>query len=257
MANSPCKSQIPQYHSLFPDWTGPRPLRFFLIENLLESRRLSIFPTNISGPDEDVNIYLANLLTNFIGGKHPAEVLFGAGPLLYPPNRNRGRRHRAEFYRNNGDHRLIMLGLFDRGDHLRRRNTLFNMSVNESRQRDLGVGENCYHLAADILENRKMGYDGVSAVWRKLAENFEFYVQILATMAVRKLGLGTRLSHADLQTMLGEPSTMHQSVTDPMDRLLDLLLEFRKPNGQEKRAEIIDLALYLNLDPEKLLLQVG
>ena len=257
MPNALCKAQTPQYRSLFPDWTGPRPLRFFMIENLLETRRDSVFPTNIAGPDEDVNIYLANLLTEFLGGNHPQDVLFGAGPLLNPPAVNQSRRQKAEFYRNNADHRLIMLGLFDRGDHLRRRNTLFKMTKEETRQRDLGVGMNCYHLAADILENRKVGCDGVVAVWRKLAENFDLYVQVLSTMAVGKLGLGASLSQCELQFMIGKPSTVNIAGTHQMDRLLDLLLELRQPGGQKKRAEVYDLALRLNLDPEELLRQAG
>lgn len=257
MPNALCKPQSPQYRSLFPDWTGPRPLRFFMIENLLEARRNSVFPTNIAGPDEDVNIYLANLLTKFLDGNHSQDVLFGEGPLLNPPPMNRSRRQKADFYRNNADHRLIMLGLFDRGDHLRRRNTFFKMTSEETRQRDLGVGMNCYHLAADLLENRKLGCDGVVAVWRKLAENFDLYVQILSTMAVGRLGLGASLSQNELQFMVNKPSTVNIAGTHQMDRLLDLLLELRQPGGQKKRAEVYDLALRLNLDPEELLRQAG
>jgi len=257
MPNALCKSQIPQYRSFFPDWTGPRPLRFFLMENLLEARRESVFPTNIAGPDEDVNIYLAGLLTDFLGGKHPADVRFGAEPLFFPPDKSQGRRRRADFYRHNGDHRLLMLGLFDRGDHLRRRTTLFQMSRDETRQRDLGVGMDCYHLAADILENRKLGCAGLVTVWRKIADNFEFYVQVLSTMAVGRLGLGASLSQDDLQLMVGEYSPSISNAPDQMDRLLDLLLELRQLGGQKKRAEVYDLALQLNLNPEELLRQAG
>jgi len=257
MPKALCKSQMPQYRSLFPDWTGPRPFRYFLMENLLEARRESAFPTNIAGPDEDVNIYLANLLTAFLGGNHSTDVLFGAAPLFYPPAKSLNRRQRAEFYRNNGDHRLIMLGLFQRGDHLRRRNTLFLMNGEETRQRDLGVGRDCFHLAADLLENRKIGYDGVADVWRKLGDNFEFYVQVLSTMAVGKLGLGARLSQTDLQLMIDEPSTPAAANGLQMDRLLDLLLEMQKPGGKKKSAANYDLALRLNLDPEELLRQAG
>ncbi len=257
MPNALCKSQTPQFRSLFPDWSGPRPLRYFLLENLLEARRGSVFPTNIVGPDEDVNIYLASLLTDFLGGKHPADVLFGAEPLLNPPAKNQSRRSRADFYKHNGDHRLIMLGLFDRGDHLRRRPSFFRMSREESRQRDLSVGTNCYHLAANLLENRNLDCDGVALVWRKLAENFDLYVQVLSTMAVEKLGMGASLSQTDLQFMVGEPEPSNPVPSYKMDRLLDLLLEMRQPGGHQKRAEVYDLALHLNLDPEELLRQAG
>lgn len=257
MLKALCKSQTPQYRSLFPDWSGPRPLRYFLIENLLEARRDSVFPTNIAGPDEDVNIYLAGLLTHFLNGRHSSNVRFGAEPMFYPPTLKLNRRERAEFYRDNGDHRLIMLGLFDRGDHLRRRNSFFRMTREETRQRDLDIGMNCFHMAADLLENRKMGYDGVADVWRKLADNFDFYVQVLSTMAVGRLGLGASLSDTDLQFMIEKPTEQSNIPSHQMDRLLDLLLELRQPDGHKKRAEVIDLALKLNLDPEELLRQAG
>lgn len=257
MPNALCKSQIPQYRSLFPDWTGPRPLRYFLIENLLESRKQSEFPTNILGPDEDVNIYLAALLTDFLGGKHPSDVLWGADPLLFPPAKHLNRRARADFYRHNAEHRLIMLGLFDRGDHLRRWGTFFQATREETRDRDLSVGQNCFNLAADILENRKMGCSGLTTVWRKLAENFDLYVQVLSTMAVEKLGLGASLSQTDMQLLITAPSPEATAPKYQMDHLLDLLLEMRQPGGQEKRAEVIDLALKLNLNPAELLRQAG
>ncbi len=257
MPNALCKSQIPQYRSLFPDWSGPRPLRFFLLENLLEARRESVFPTNIAGPDEDVNVYLANLLTDFLGGNHSADIIFGAGPLFYPPAKSLGRRRRAGFYQANADHRLLMLGLFDRGEALRRRNTLFRMDRNETRRRDLDVAMNCYDLAADLLENRQTGHESLVPIWRKLADNFEFHVQIISTMAVGRLGLGARLNNLDLQRMIDQPPKRATDSLPQMDQLLDLLLEMRQPGGQKKRAEVIDLALRLNLDPQQLLKRAG
>ncbi len=257
MPKALCQSQRPQFLSLFPDWSGPRPLRFFLLENLLEARQGSVFPTNIAGPDEDVNIYLAGMLTNFLKGQFPQDVVFGAGSQLNPPAKHLSRRQRAQFYRNNADHRLIMLGLFDRGDHLRRRPSFFGMSRQEGRQRDLQGGVIGYHMAANLLENRKMGCGALVDIWRKLAENFELYVQVLSTMAVSRLGFGANLSSAELQFMTAAPATANPSASHQMDRLLDLLLEMRQPGGHKKRAEVYDLALHLNLDPEKLLHQAG
>jgi hypothetical protein len=242
MPKALCKSQTPQYHSLFPDWTGPRPFRFFLLENLLEARQQSTFPTNGAGPDEDANMYLASLLTGFLRGKHPENVIQGISPMLHPPAKDATRRQRADYYRNNADFRLIMLGLFDRGD-----------------ASDLVVGKHCYQMAVNLLDKRKMVSQGTIDVWRKLAENFDLYVQVLSTMAVGRLGLGASLSPSDLNYLAEAPKP---EINDPdprqeMDDLLDLLLEMREPGGQEKRAEVIDLALRLNLNPEKLLRQAG
>ncbi len=202
MPNALQQKASPQYRSLFPDWSGPRPLRFFLLEQLLEARRQSSFPTNLAGPDEDVNIYLADLLTAFLGGQHSPHIHFGAFPLLAPPAKNLPRRRQAEFYRINADHRLIMLGLFNRGDHLRKRMDLFGMGHRETQQRDFGVGKHCYELAVNLLENRNVVNSGMIDVWRKLSENFELYIQVLSTMAVSRLGMGAKLSQTDLYRLI-------------------------------------------------------
>ena len=113
----------PQYRTLFPDWSGPRPLSWFFMENLLEARADSTFPTNGFGPDEEVNVYLAQLLTRFLTGQVDHRIQPGDRARLLPPDRRLNRRERAEWYRANGDHRLLALGLADRGDTCRRRRT--------------------------------------------------------------------------------------------------------------------------------------
>lgn len=265
MPKALCKTSSPQYRTLFPDWSGPRPLRFFLLENLLEARSESTFPTNLAGPDEDVNIYLADLLTRFLQGHHPTDILFGAQPLFNPPAKEVDRRRRAEFYRNNADHRLLTLGLFNRGELVRKRGDLFGMSPQETQQRDLNVGRDCYLMAVNLLENRNILNPGIVDVWRKLGENFDLYIQVLSTMAITRLGLGAKLTGNDL-SLLMSASPAKTTFKEPraeksMDRLLDLLLEIRRPGPsterQKKRAEIHDLALHLDLDPQKLLQQAG
>jgi len=100
-----------------------------MAEQLLEARRESMFPTNGAGPDEDVNVYLAGLLTDFLTGHHDPRVQWGAGPVFFPAGKEIGPRSRADRYRVNADHRLLFLGLMDRGDGLRRRRVHFGMTA--------------------------------------------------------------------------------------------------------------------------------
>ncbi len=266
MPNALLQTTSPQYRCLFPDWSGPRPLQFFLLENLLEARQTSVFPTNIAGPDEDVNIYLAQLLTDFLGGAHSGDIQFGCQPLFYPPAKKLGRRRQADFYRNNADHRIIMLGLFDRGEIIRQQATHFGMDHQESVLRDLEVGRNCYQMAANLMDNRNLGPVAIVDIWKKLAENFDLYVQILSELATRRLGFGAKLSQDDLELLIADPTTKKPvppgHTPEPMDRLLDLVLELRQSTCQsienhEKRAEVIDLALHLKIDLQKLLPETG
>jgi len=196
----------PRFRGLFPDWTGPRPLIFFFAENLLEARRESMFPTNGYGPDEDVNIYLCHLLTSFLTGHHDPRITLGVGGLHHPPTKDLGRRTRADWYRVNGDHRLLYLGIMDRGDGLRRRDVPFGFDSSDSRDRDLQAGRSCYGVAANLLESRSEGTAGLASVMRKLEENYEDYVHVLGVLAVRRLGMGANLSDDDLAGLFRQAS---------------------------------------------------
>ena len=192
----------PHYRELFPGWSGPRPWRYFLVEQLLEARRESMFPTNGAGPDEDVNVYLVHLLAEFLNGHHDARVQWGAGCVQLPPGKELGRRARADWYRVNADHRLLYLGLMNRGDDLRRHRIHFGMTAAETRNRDLSVGRSCYGMAANLLEGRSGALAGLAPVMRKLEMNFEDYIHVLGVLATRRLGLGATLSEGDLAELL-------------------------------------------------------
>ena len=202
MPNTLPNIEYPLFRGLFPDWSGPRPWRYFLMEQLLEARRESMFPTNGAGPDEDVNVYLSHLLAGFLTGHHDPRVRWGAGALLLPPAKDLGRAARAGWYRANADHRLLYLGLMDRGDGLRRRPIHFGMSAQETRDRDLTTGSRCFAMAANLLEGRGRNNVGLVEVLRKLEENFEDYVHVLGVLATRRLGLGAVLSDDDLAGLL-------------------------------------------------------
>ena len=176
----------------------PEGCRFFLCEQLLEARRGSWLPTNIAGPDEDVNIYLALRLEALTSGLVDPRVV-PASALLNPgPDPTLGRAARAAWYRANGDHRLLHLGLFDRGETCRRRAIPWGLTAAEVRARDLAVAAACYEAAARLLE-RGPGRGGApAAVLAKLAGRCEDYLHVLGALAVRRLGLGARLTDSDL-----------------------------------------------------------
>jgi len=190
------------YRSLFPAWEGIRPVGWFFIEQLLEARADSDFPTNSRGPDEDVNIYLAHLLGSWATGVHDETVLRGAEPVLLPPDRSMSRHRQAEHYRHQADHRLLALGLFDRGDLVRRRRIGWQMTAKETHDRDLAAVVAGYDLAANLLEKRSGANPGLTTVWKKLAGNLPGYVHVLQTLARRRLGLGAQLTSNDLQDLL-------------------------------------------------------
>jgi len=196
-----------RYRSLFPAWEGPRPVSWYFIEQLLEARATSDFPTNAAGEDEDVNVYLADRLAAWATGDGRGGIMPGRDPLLRLADPAAPASLTAWTAARQADHRLLGLGLFDRGDLVRRRVCGWRMTMAETRRRDREVAVRGYQFAADRLAGRAGDRPGTVAVWRKLARNLDGYVHVLQTLARRRLGLGARLEDADLAWLLRDPGT--------------------------------------------------
>lgn len=236
--------------------------RFFLAEHLLEARRGSWLPTNGAGYDEDVNIYLVMLLDQLATGVVDARVVPGSATLADGPDPRLPRAARAAWYRANGDSRLLGLGLFARGDMLRRRATPWGWTPDGARKRDLAVAAACYETAARLLDRGPSRGGALAAVMEKLAERCEDYAQVLGVLAVRRLGLGARLSDADLTGLVGtrEEADAQQVATlltsapcDANDVVLDLVLEYKRRPEPGLRRRIEQLARVAGMDPRRLL----
>lgn len=236
--------------------------RFFLAEHLLEARRGSWLPTNGAGFDEDVNVYLVMLLDGLAAGAVDARVAPGLDPLLAGPDPRLPRAARAAWYRANGDSRLLGLGLFARGDLLRRRATPWGWTDDAARRRDLAAATACYEAAARLLDRGPSRGGAVADVLAKLAANCEEYAQALGVLAVRRLGLGARLSDDDLSGLVGTraqadarqvASLLASAPCDANDVVLDLVLEYKRRPEPKLGRRIEQLARAAGLDPAKLL----
>ncbi len=258
MTRTLCPTATPRYRELFAGPKPAQPLGFYLLENLLTARAGSMFPTNGMGPDEDVNVYLAHLLSRFLRGDHDPRVQFGSGALFSPPDQTVPRSERAAYYQVNADHRLLYLGLCDRGDGIRRRNKLFGMSNVETRARDLAAGRACYEAAANLTRNRGCGNPGLVAVWDQIAAHFDQYVHVLSALATRQLGLGAQISVDDLTRLLPPDTTAAtRSVAklldappppEALDALLDLWLAHQKNPDPTTASRIRDMADRLGVE---------
>lgn len=253
-----CATTTPRYRELSAA-TGPDlPLEFYLLENLLTARAGSCFPTNGAGPDEDVNVYLAHLLSKFVGGDHDPRILSASGPVFAPPAKTATRRDRVEHYRRNADHRLLHLGLFGRGDALRRRQALHRMSAADTRTRDAAAGQACYEAAANLARGRCGADAALVSVWMKLAAHFDEYVHVLGALATRHLGWGAQITDTDLARLLPpDSSAATRAVADllaappppeSLDALLDLWSAHNKNPSPAAAARIRDMANRLGVE---------
>ncbi len=258
MSRSLCPTATPRFCALFEGGKPAQPLGFFLMESLLTARAGSMFPTNGAGPDEDANVYLTHLLSRFLRGDHDPTVQFGSGALFSPPPKTASAWQRAEHYRLNADHRLLHLGLFGRGDGLRRRQKLHGLSADETHARDLAAGRACYEAAADALHGRRGNNRALVAVLEKLARDFEDYVHVLGALATRQLGFGARITDNDLTRLLPPDTTAASRAVDnlltappppaALDALLDLWLAHGKNPAPATAARIRDMADRLGVE---------
>ena len=191
----------PRYRGLFPSWEGARPLGWYFAEQLLEARAESDFPTNAAGHDEDVNVYVIALLRRWVDRDPDEGTLPGIDPLVQPLPRTWTRRRRAEHWRHQADHRLLALGMFDRGDLVRRRKVGYRFTAAETHARDMAVMVRGYTMAATLVADHP-DMRAVAAVWRKLADHGPDYIHVLQTLARRRLGLGARLGDDELERLL-------------------------------------------------------
>lgn len=196
-----------RYRLLSPERSRPLLLKFYFVTELLEARAESRWPTNSDGADEEVNVYLADLLVRSLKCGENDVLLPGAAPLHTPPAKSDPPWRRAEFYRLNGDVRLIGLGLCGHGDLLSRRLVPWGFGTDEARSRDLHVGRTCYRLAGDALRRLDDHRRGLAPVLDRLAERFGEYVHVLEVLARGRLGLGARLSSAALRELLPPGTT--------------------------------------------------
>ncbi len=241
-----------RYRRLFAVAGPDQPLSYFLLENQLEARAGSMFPTNGAGPDEEVNVYLSHLLTRFLCGDHDPRLQFGAGMLLAPPSKSATTRERADHYRINADHRLLHLGLFGRGDSIRRRGVLAGMSTAQTQTRDLATGRTCYEAAAHLLRRRRGSSGALAEVMGRLATHFDEYVHVLGALATRRLGLGAHISDQQLTRLLPPDTTAATRAVDDLlqspppaealDALLDLWLAHQKNPDPAAASRIRDMA---------------
>ena len=247
--DSTTRHVVTYYRLLFPDFSDPRPLSFFMLENLLAARADSRFPTNSCGPDEAVNVYLADLLTRLVSEPAPPTVVAGATALLTPLDKcGQSRRVRADHYRHNADHRLLGLGLFGRGDLLRRRDVPLGLTAEEAQVRDQHIGAQAYRLAANLIEGRPTTAAVLAPILHQLAQHFADYVHVLAVLAWRRFGLGAQLSDADLDDLLAV-----SSATEPvaMDGLLDHISAYLADRSDTARDAVIRRAHELGIDPNR------
>jgi hypothetical protein len=219
----------------------PSPAYFYMIDNLLECRRESGFPSNGEFLDEDVNVYLASLLTSHIFGARDAAaagtIMHYDIPLFETASRETDPRRRFIIYRSNADDLLVRLGVFDNPEG-RRPGSAPHMAM--TRQAWMGRGKAYYSLAWASAAETFRRPTAIGNVMGKLSTGFERYVGVLSAMRSSCLNMIPRISDGGmfhLERGITEEERKRE-MTALYDRFLDAWTAFRKSGGALERKEL-------------------
>ena len=231
----------------------PSPAYFYMIDNLLESRMESSYPSNSEFFDEDVNVYLAGLLTSRIysggpGGAREVITTYDI-PLFETVGRESDPRKRFTAYRANADDLLLRLAVFDNPTG-RRPGSAPHMAM--TREAWAGRGAAYYRLAWAAAAETFRRPTAIGDVMEKLSMGFDRYARVLSDMRASCLNMIPVLS--DGQMFHLERSVLEEDrrkeVAAAYDTFLDALSAYRKSREpREKRRLEAAAGKLKRLDP--------
>jgi hypothetical protein len=231
------------------------PCAFFMVNALLKARMALQLESNYPHFDEDVNVYLADLMTSL---SEPSRLL-KRSPLIRAydheiaalANGSSLPRFRAEVYQANADALLIRFAIFDEGAGTTCPGRFFDFTLRQQ----LGRARMYYAFAADILSALNRSSSGIPEILQKLSGALEKYARILRHACREYLHLQPRIHEGDFFHLMRHVDAIGRrgEIAQKRDEFLDLYSSYLKeeePNTQlkeELNQVITDLA---SLDPE-------
>jgi len=225
---------------------------FFMMNCLLYSRMEAGFPTNDEYPDEDVNVYLAGLLTSLINpqrrsgpgliGASDASLFEAASAAACP-------RDAYLLYRSNADHILVSLGIF-KNPRMKRPDSVSHLAMSASGY--IGKGKSYYAIARSYAAHIHRRNTAIGEVLGKLSYGFERYLKVLSLMGGEHLNILRQISEGEIFHLenMSRSSEKREELALRYDRFLDLYSSYlRKKSPTIKRALITAVSEIRSIDP--------
>jgi hypothetical protein len=226
---------------------------FFMMNSLLHSRMEAGFPTNDICFDEDVNVYLAGLLTSLVSPRSGDDNARGILPvdasLFEAAETASGTREKYRIYRRAADSLLVSLGIF-KNARLKRPDSIPNLAMSDAAH--IGRGKSYYAIARGYAAQARRGNSAVGDVLGKLSDNFERYLGILSLMGGEHLNIFKQLSDGELFHLEDAPRTAEKSAELALlhDRFLDLYSSYLGSKSARAKAALIEAVREIRaLDP--------
>jgi hypothetical protein len=207
---------------------------FFMLNALLHSR---IETGEETTDDEDVNIYLANLLHDFMG--HDFENASGDMVSCYEMDVSASIEQQTSLgmhfhiYRSNADYALMKTSIFDALADSRG-------PVEQDEEFLVARGKTYYRYASSCHERFKHKRTGVAEVMQKLSDRFEMYMTILIHMRVSYFNLLKRLSQGEVFHIQrkAQESPEFENIQQGRDQFLDAYSDWMRTGAEYYRQRI-------------------
>lgn len=223
----------------------PEETYFYMMNCLLYSRVESGFPSNDEYLDEDVNVYLANLLTETVGsgpGNDSGRSLVGDDVSLFQRIRTiENPRQKYMLYKTHADHLLISLGIFGNPKGSRA-NSAPCMAMSENSY--IGRGKTYYSLAQSYAVETHRRHTAVADVLGKLSRGLEKYVTILSLLRSDYFNFHHRMTEGELfhlECSL-DLEGHREELKKLYDRFLDLYSSYRKKKTPGLKKELDEVS---------------
>lgn len=219
-----------------PLGTGsPEETYFYMMNCILYSRMESGFPSNDEYLDEDVNVYLASLLTGTIHGCEEGSstsYLASCDSSLFDSVRTiENPRTKYNVYKTNADRLIIALGIFG-NPKLTRLNSAPHMAAPERSY--IGRGKAYYSLAESYAVETYRKHTAIADVLGKLSRGFEKYVKVLSLVRSEYFDFRHRISEGELFHL--EKSIDGVGQKEQLKKLYDEFLDLYSAYGENKTA---------------------
>jgi hypothetical protein len=222
------------------------PTFHFMMNCLLYSRLETDNPSNRDYYDEDVNVYLANLLTSFMNPRYherSKKYLSRYDSSLFDKIQDSGDvRLKYTIYKTNADFLLISIGIFRNPNG--RRPASQDALYGDDEEVYMGRAKAYYQFAYSYSQAVFRKATAVSDVLEKLSKGFEQYVQILSHMRGEYFNVLERLGSGQVYHLERSIDAMSadKELKLLQDKFLDLYSEYMKTKDPKLESELRDLA---------------
>jgi hypothetical protein len=243
--------------SYMPICTSKRPspeeTYFFMMNCLLYSRMEAGFPSNDEHFDEDVNVYLASLLTSLVYSAVPQNPwqrsAASDAELFEAANAARCPREKYLLYRSSADRILIALGIF-KNARMRRPDSVPHLAI--ASRGWVNRGKMYYTLASSYAAQASRASTAISEILGKLSSGFERYLSVLSLMGGEHLNIFRQISDGEIFHLENASRSVERRAELELryDRFLDLYSGYlRRKSPRTKQALIAAAGEIREIDP--------